>query len=339
MTAFFPNRMSLDFPHQFAYLSHFLANPLSIFIDISLDPTNVSKAHFDALRNTTSFQVLVETAVEKQDAKTAKALLTDDAALLKTVQHWVKSGSVEMSKMAVAAKILAKIQQSLPMSNRNKISEIYIAAMRPGFASSPSLSNTMMWMKRQPSDQMMATLDSIRPLISALGSESVHTAFQQLDDFLAAHVKTHTAAAAATGTDEGIPSLRSEFGIRNESVRTTVVSQKVGLSTQRSTLNESELVYSKRLVTFHIQLKAHFQDSLRNPRKLPFYEVFFFDYRSVHRSAFMPRTRGAIERALTSPHDYLNCDCCRLPDHVAPGEVWLRWRWGGGSFCHDIVAW
>ena len=39
-------------------------------------------------------------------------------------------------------------------------------------------------------------------------------------------------------------------------------------------------------------------------------EILVFDYKRPIMEAFIPRPRYKIERALSKPHDYLNCDCC-----------------------------
>lgn len=41
---------------QYAYLSHFYANALSIFLDQSITQADISAEHFEAVRNLPSFQ-------------------------------------------------------------------------------------------------------------------------------------------------------------------------------------------------------------------------------------------------------------------------------------------
>ncbi|KAG9714671.1 hypothetical protein KCU73_g16148, partial [Aureobasidium melanogenum] len=65
-------------------------------------------------------------------------------------------------------------------------------------------------------------------------------------------------------------------------------------------------------------LETDFDVALINPKDLVFNEIFMYDLKSPHRDVFMPKPRAAIERALASPHDYLDCECC-APD-VGTGE-------------------
>ncbi len=45
---------------QYAYMSHFYANPLSVFISEDVVSQDVSKEHLEALRNAPSFRKLVQ---------------------------------------------------------------------------------------------------------------------------------------------------------------------------------------------------------------------------------------------------------------------------------------
>ncbi len=104
--------------------------------------------------------------------------------------------------------------------------------------------------------------------------------------------------------------LRSEDDVQNSTLRTTVVAQKVELSKQKSTLSKQDAAYTTVLRNFTELLEQYFQETLVDPKSLPFHEVFIYDLKSPHREVFTPRPRHAIERALAAPHDYLDCDCC-----------------------------
>ncbi|KAH0143208.1 hypothetical protein KCU67_g13672, partial [Aureobasidium melanogenum] len=112
--------------------------------------------------------------------------------------------------------------------------------------------------------------------------------------------------------------LRSEQDLHNATLRTTVVAKKVELSKQKSTLTKGDAAYSDILRRFVEALETDFDVALINPKDLVFNEIFMYDLKSPHRDVFMPKPRAAIERALASPHDYLDCECC-APD-VGTGE-------------------
>lgn len=119
----------------------------------------------------------------------------------------------------------------------------------------------------------------------------------------------------------GVP-LRSEDDLHNATLRTTVVAKKVELSKQKSTLTKGDAAYSDILRRFIEALGTHLNTTLVDPKDLVFNEIFMYDLKSPHKDVFTPKPRGAIERALASPHDYLDCSCC-APDAGAGDESTL----------------
>lgn len=109
--------------------------------------------------------------------------------------------------------------------------------------------------------------------------------------------------------------LRSEHDTHHKSVRTTVVAHKVELSKHVSSLSEQDLSYSKLVNRVDSMLKDYFQQALINPQELFLHEVLVYDFKSPHREVFAPKPRYAIERALSSPRDYLGCSCCKGAQH------------------------
>ena len=75
-------------------------------------------------------------------------------------------------------------------------------------------------------------------------------------------------------------------------------------------MSESATAYSKLLDSFHDWFEEFFQDRLVKVHHLFLREIFLYDLRATHRAVFAAKTRFSIERALSSPHDYLNCSCC-----------------------------
>jgi origin recognition complex subunit 3 len=104
--------------------------------------------------------------------------------------------------------------------------------------------------------------------------------------------------------------LHTQHDVRNDSLRTTVVAQKVLLSKHKAALSEQDKAYSDLVTQFHDQLEAYFASSFIDPKTLFLSEVLIYDLKSPHTEVFQPKPRFAVERALASPHDYLSCDCC-----------------------------
>jgi origin recognition complex subunit 3 len=104
--------------------------------------------------------------------------------------------------------------------------------------------------------------------------------------------------------------LRSQDDVRNESLRTTVVAQKVLLSKHKAALSEQDKAYSELVARLGDKLEEYFNSAFVETSSLFLSEILMYDLKSPHTEVFQPRPRFAIERALASPHDYLGCDCC-----------------------------
>lgn len=115
--------------------------------------------------------------------------------------------------------------------------------------------------------------------------------------------------------------LRSEHDIHHRTLRTTVVAQKVSLSRHTSNLSSQDLAYSQLVARVSTELANFMRASLIDPRALFLHEILMYDLKSPHRDVFTPTPRLAIERALSVPHDYLGCDCCKgLDSPLAPSQ-------------------
>ena len=104
--------------------------------------------------------------------------------------------------------------------------------------------------------------------------------------------------------------LRSEHDIHHETFRTTVVAQKVSLSKHKAALSKEDTEYSKIINRVDLTLKDYFSQSLIKPKDLCLSEVLIFDPPYRYKQLLSPAPRAVLERALSQPHDYLNCDCC-----------------------------
>ena len=51
-----------------------------------------------------------------------------------------------------------------------------------------------------------------------------------------------------------------------------------------------------------------------NPLDQFLHEIWIYDSKSPYREVFTPKPRHAIERALSVPHDYLGCTCCKASE-------------------------
>lgn len=154
----------------------------------------------------------------------------------------------------------------------------------------------MLSIKKTSSEKLILLLSSLKEL----GLEGSPLDWSVFHDDLDKLIKGNT----------GSGPLRSQDDVRNDSVRTTVIAQKVLLSKHKATLSEQDKAYSDLVARFHDELDKYFASAFIDPQSLFLSEVLMYDLKSPHTEVFQPKPRFAIERALASPHDYLGCSCC-----------------------------
>lgn len=218
--------------------------------------------------------------------------------MLEYTRPTIKQSCHALAQLGLASKIIFFLQTCLSKPHQRPLSSIYIDALTSDFVGSPSVRELLLTLKKLSSNGAKSVLEAVAPTLEQVEDEALRDTHASLLDYV-------------TKVDESSKPLRSEFSITADTLRISIVSRKAGLHKQKSTFSDEELKYSKLLLAFHDALYQHFEKIFADPNSLPFIETILFDYRAMHRSAFMPRTRQVIDRALTSPHDYLNCDCCQ----------------------------
>ena len=115
--------------------------------------------------------------------------------------------------------------------------------------------------------------------------------------------------------------LRSEYDLDDRStLRTTVIAQKVSLSKQKASLSAHDKEYSKVVNRTDLALREFLTRYLVHPKELVLHEILVFDSKAVCREALGPQPRQAIERALSTPHDYLACECCEGKEALSASQ-------------------
>ncbi|KAL1794760.1 hypothetical protein ACET3X_006576 [Alternaria dauci] len=279
---------------KYAYMSHFYASVPSVFLKNDITFKNVSADAFEAARTLPSFRRWVESMLENGQAQDVRRILEENEFLFAQITEHLQSGQQAMTTLSHAAKVLANIRESLQMSPSVRLSSIWTRAAASELAGSPLIRETMLSIKKIPSDKLVLLLSSLRDLEGNFFSLDIASAQEKLESLL----------------QNADAPLRTQHDVRNDSVRTTVVAQKVLLSKHKAALSEQDKAYSELVTQFHDQLEAYFTSSFVDPKTLFLSEIFVFDLKSPHTEVFQPKPRFAIERALASPHDYLGCDCC-----------------------------
>ena len=229
---------------------------------------------------------------EKQFLK-AKQLLDSDHVLQETTLRLFRDGTKSMKHLVEAMEVLNIIQSSIPNKVHIPWSRLYLKGMAGDLADSSILKETLLSVRKLPSDIMIEMLKKAST-IAILELGGAETDLYEL----------------TRSTIEGNAPLRSEYDVHHETLRTTIVAQKVQLSKHKATLSKQDANYSKIVDRIDSALKEFFGSYLINPKALPLHEIFLFDLKSPVREVFAAMPRQAVERALSVPHDYLDCDCC-----------------------------
>ena len=246
----------------------------------------------------------MEDLIKERQFSKAKGLLDTNHVLQEITRQLFRDGTRSMKHLVEAMEVLNIIQSSIPNKVHIPWSKLYLKGMAGDLVDSSTLKDTLLSVRKLPSDTM----------IEILKRASTFAIFE-LDG-----VKTDLYELTRNAIDGSAP-LRSEYDVHHETLRTTVVAQKVQLSKHKATLSKQDADYSKIVDRVDSALKEFFERYLINPKTLPLHEIFLFDLKSPVREVFAPMPRQAVERALSAPHDYLDCDCCEgSANGLAPSQ-------------------
>ncbi|KAF2682716.1 hypothetical protein K458DRAFT_306676 [Lentithecium fluviatile CBS 122367] len=281
---------------KYAYISHFYASYPTVFLQEGLAFEDLSSDVFEAVRNLPSFRRWVEGLLDDRRTHDVRKLLDSDQYLYEKIIEYMDRGQLALSMLSQAVILLTCIREALHMTPQIRLSTIWTRAISGELLGAPLLRETMLTVKKTSSDKLAHVLASLKELDSDENYVSLESFQQELNNLIE--------------NNKNSTPLRSQDDVRNESLRTTVVAQKVLLSKHKAALSEQDKAYSDLVAHFHDRLEAYFNAAFVDPRTLFLSEIFMYDLKSPHTEVFQPRPRFAIERALASPHDYLGCDCC-----------------------------
>ena len=281
---------------KYSYMSHFYANCLSVLLDENIQFKDLSSDVFDAVRNLPSFRRWVEELLADKSTGVVRELLGSNEYLFNQSVSRARDAQRTLSSLSYAAQVLSSIRQSLSISPSTRLSSIWARAAAGDIIGSPLLRETMLSIKKIPSDKLVQLLVCLREYQGDHFAMDIGRYEQELDSLIKQN-------------DPNTP-LRTQHDVRTDSLRTTVVAQKVLLSKHKAALSEQDRAYSDIVARFHDGLDEYFTSVFIDPRTLFLSEVLIYDLKSPHTEVFQPKPRFAIERALSTPHDYLGCDCC-----------------------------
>ncbi|KAI9834735.1 MAG: hypothetical protein M1819_002820 [Sarea resinae] len=241
----------------------------------------------------------VEGLLNEGETATVRRLLEDNRVLYFSITEHLSVSRDKTCRILDAISLIEAMRSALPGKVNNLRSDIYVKAVSGQLHGSALLRELLLSLKKSPSDILSALLESaIRSLKETISLKQSLT-----------KIHNDLIVLLSSSSNKDSP-LRSSHDIRHETLRTTIVAQKVELSKQKQGLSAQDATYSSLITRLHDTLTAYFDTALLDPRTLFGYEILFYDLKSPHRDVFTPKPRFAIERALSAPHDYLACNCC-----------------------------
>ena len=157
-----------------------------------------------------------------------------------------------ISRLIVAVNALNRIQSTPNCKTKVVWSHLYIRAMSGDLLRSPILEDSLGSVKKLPSDAMHDLLNDILDIVPRGDLRSLLKDLNKLTNSL---------------SEPKIP-LRSQYDVHHETMRTTVVAQKVSLSKSTSNLSAQDAAYTKIVDRVFEYLQSYFENTLINPQDL-----------------------------------------------------------------------
>ncbi|KAK7558254.1 origin recognition complex subunit [Phyllosticta citricarpa] len=280
---------------KYAYMSHFFANPLSIFLREGLKYEDVAKEDIEALRNLGSFRRFIEGLLAERHADVVRELLESDSTLFDYATEYIKGARIHMSDIVNTLDLLQNLRACIPRLPRIPLSSLYVRAASGSLLDSPLLREFLLSVKKASSDVLARLLACLHKI------DASNSVILQLMQTLEKLVSTQP---------DGAPLRSAHDHSATTTLRTTVVAQKVSLAKSASALSDRDAEYSRIADDLQRRLDGLFRERLFKPQDIFLHEVVVYDLKSPHRDVFMPRPRFVVERALSRPWDYLACVCC-----------------------------
>ncbi|EAW15103.1 putative origin recognition complex subunit 3 [Aspergillus clavatus NRRL 1] len=270
-------------------MTHFFANPLSVLLADDRSAKLRTPPVCEAIRNLPSFRKYSEHLLDEGLYDQTRRLLNDDEFLFEESLRNLDYGQQKMRDIFQAVKWIQTSRRALDLTKRTDISELSIRALSGELQNSSSVEDMF---------KILKTLDSAR-LSDFMGNlpEGVirREDFQELKRDFDVLLQEYP----------GVEPLRSEYDGRQSVVATTVVQQRVKLNKGKAKATKQSVEYTRIMDRLYVLLEEYLAGDLLRPQDLFLHEVFFIDMKNPLKETFTPRPRFAIERALSTPFDYL----------------------------------
>jgi len=291
-------------------MCHFYANPLSCLNGLSENTASLYKLlqsdHYEAIRMLPSFQKLIDSLANSQTADLARELLEDDDALFREVEKSLNSKHNDLTRLLRSMHILSVASAG----SVGKI-DLYLKAFKNTLSDSDTVSGVLDSIKKMTPQGSLAFIEKIKGAMETgnlnldlegwLEEAQESELVQAMND-----IQEQVISLIQESAKKGKP-VRSSYAIHSKGVRATVVSQKVQLSYEKSSLSQEDVKYTALVDRLSEALEQYF--TFESPQEWLLSEIWIYDSISPYRDVFAPRPRFALERALSAPQDYLDsCD-------------------------------
>ncbi|KAK1757662.1 origin recognition complex subunit 3 N-terminus-domain-containing protein [Echria macrotheca] len=292
---------------KYAYMCHFYGNPLSFLLaEGNKVKEAVQAEHLQAVRSLDSFKAHVEAAVDARQLSYARSLLEDDDELTKRV---LEQGQKRDDYLMQLLRSLTLVGATglLP----TKFIELYTTALAEGIdLTSEAFPLTESIRRLGPKDlvtlisRLRDTIQTGNPDLDLDGWET--EADELIKSLTRIQNEIETLAERTKGNRDG---LKSKYTAQSKVLRTTVVAQKVQLSRDTATLTDDDKAFTAAIDSLTTLLSQHLSSSPITDLFL--HEAWVYDSKTPYRDVFIPKPGVTFGRALSRPHDYLSCACCK----------------------------
>ncbi|KAI5289550.1 hypothetical protein KEM54_003687 [Ascosphaera aggregata] len=213
----------------------------------------------------------------------ARRMLEDDKLLAEQVIRIVNQNRKRTFKALETAKVISHLLEKVGSSRRWTISELVIQALSGDLLGSKELEELLKTIKKQSSDKTLELLLALPQDVFqsfAVGIQRLHK------------------------RRKGDSPLRSEYDDRNQVHTTSVVGRRVQLNRGKARLTPLEMQYTRLIEQLAATLQEYFDETLIQ-EELFLHEAFICDLKMPLKRVLAPRPRFTVERALSSPVDYL----------------------------------
>lgn len=209
-----------------------------------------------------------------------------------------------------ALHVFIAIQEEIDMP-RSTFIELYAQALSPNFHKSAMLRELIIRIKSFPIETTQRILQIIRDAVISLPPSEIKISPDTFDDLLE-HL-TETKGELASLATQGPSGESDNVGIEFSS-------QRINLRKQNARSSLFEVEQTKLLQACFESIEDYLDQTFVSVGELFGNEILLYDLKAPHRDAFTPKVRFGIERAFSTPQDYLVYSC------YAVSKVRLRMR-------------